>query len=89
MCPKEQDNRTDQASHRTEPVTKGGPITRQDIQAVLSDPGYSAPERKGRLKELLTALTDGDGPADRELSSEIKAILAEQVPGKSIAENDL
>jgi len=83
-------DRMDEASHRTEPVTTNRPITRQDIQAVLSDPGYSANERRGRLSELLTALAkQHDEPSNRELIDEIKDILADQQSGKPIAEDTL
>lgn len=89
MCPKAGDKRSDQASHRTQAVKPERPITRQDIQAVLSDPGYSAHDRKGRLKELLTQLTNGrDSADDRELVDEIKEVLGEQQPGGSLAEDD-
>lgn len=90
MCPKAGDKRSDEASHRTQAAKPERPITRQDIQDVLSDPGYSAHDRKGRLKELLTEVTNRrNDPGNRELIDEIKNVLGEQQPGKSLAEDDL
>lgn len=69
--PPDEKNTVDQASERTEPVTdEDGPVTRQDVQAVVNDPGYSANERKGWLKELLTALTRRGANARRKESGD-------------------
>ena len=39
-------------------------VNRQEIQQLLTDPGYSADDREDRLKEALTILSSQDADAE-------------------------
>jgi hypothetical protein len=71
----------------------GGDVTRQELEDVLVDGGYSADRRKGRLKEILTRLVQEQTEfpnGDREaMIEEVKAIIDEHQHGKPIAEDIL
>lgn len=69
----------------------GGGVSRQELEDVLADEGYSADRRKGRLKEILTRLVqeqevslNGDRAA---MIEEVKAIIDEHQHRKPIAED--
>ncbi|MBI1251837.1 MAG: hypothetical protein GC189_10225 [Alphaproteobacteria bacterium] len=67
----------------------GNPITVEDINEVLANEGYSADQRKGWLKEVLTELTSrnrDDAPGRDHLVAHIKAILNDNQDGEPIAE---
>lgn len=52
-------------------------ISRQELQQLLADSGYSGGEREDRLKEILTELTQAEadaGTSDTERSKLIKEI---------------
>ena len=40
-------------------------VNRQEIQQLLSDPGYSADDREDRLKEALTILSSQEADAEQ------------------------
>jgi hypothetical protein len=69
------------------------PITREEIMYVLADEGYSADQRMGWLKEILTQLTAQEAslPVEqrKELISEIKAILDVQLANDPMADDVL
>jgi len=48
-------------------------IDRQEIQQLLTDPGYSAGDRQDRLKEALTILSSEE--ADAEHPDEVRSKL--------------
>lgn len=74
-------------------ASDGGRVTRQQIMNVLANPGYSAGQRKGRLKEALTELEQEEGRAqseeDRRLARAIKKILDDYQAGKPISDDTL
>ncbi|MGE0230294.1 MAG: hypothetical protein AB7O39_14535 [Flavobacteriaceae bacterium] len=57
----------------------GSPVGEEELRVLLAEEGYSADEREGWLKEVLTALTMAQGrapTADREqLIAEIRDIV--------------
>jgi len=63
----------------------GTPVTRDEVMDVLADEGYSADQRKGWLKEVLTELTVEDERNPdlnrKRLIGEVKEILNEQQSG--------
>jgi hypothetical protein len=79
-------------------ATKGLPrfgpdVTLEEIQDVLNDDGYSANQRKGWLKEVLTDLQNlrsqqHSGELD-ELIEGIKGIIANHQNGRPISDDTL
>lgn len=71
----------------------GDDLTREEIMDVLADEGYSAGDRKGWLKKVLTRIAQApqDNPdADREaLVREIKRVLDRNIPGEPEADDTL
>ena len=68
-------------------------VSRQEIQQILADSGYSAGQREERLKEALTILSaeeaEADGPdCERSrLIREIEATLDRQAENQDAAEH--
>ena len=71
----------------------GDDLSREEIMDVLADEGYSAGDRKGWLKKVLTRLAQApqDSPdADRDaLVREIKRVLDRNIPGEPEADDTL
>jgi hypothetical protein len=71
----------------------GQRISREEVMNILADEGYSADQRKGWLKEVLTQISGDDAnPSDPEhakLAEEIRAILGEQLDRPSVAEDGI
>lgn len=71
----------------------GTPVTREEILNVLANEGYSADQRKGWLKKVLTNLTaqEADVPDmnQRRLIEEVKEILDEQQNGGPLSDDVL
>jgi hypothetical protein len=82
------------ARFRQPPQTETQEITLQEIGQVLADAGYSAGERSGWLKQVLTELEQSEAgtptPARRELIRSVKELLRdEQDAGSPIADDVL
>jgi len=63
-------------------------ITRQELQDVLIDPGYSADRHKERLKEVLTEqeMTETSGETS-DFIAEVKAVIRSLQPEKPISDD--
>ncbi len=75
------------------PVPDGGSVTRQEIQDVMADEGYSGDRRKGWLKQVLTALTQehrrSPSPERKQLIETVKDIMDRHQEGDPIAKDGL
>lgn len=77
------------------PTTPGAgrPITREEINDVLADEGYSADERKTWLKDVLTDLTahrpETPDPDRDELIEEVRRIIDAHQNGDTLADDVL
>lgn len=66
-------------------------MTREEIQDVLVDEGYSADQRKEWLKTVLTQLsaeqTENPDPERNKLISEVKEIVESHQSGKPMSDD--
>lgn len=71
----------------------GVPVTREEIKDVLANQGYSADQRKGWLKEVLTELICEErkqpDPNHRRMIKEVKEILDDQQSGDPLSDDTL
>lgn len=71
----------------------GTPVTREEIMDVLAHEGYSADQRKGWLKEVLTELIGEEernpDPNQKRMIKEVKEILDDQQSGDPMSDDTL
>lgn len=71
----------------------GAPVTREEIMDVLAREGYSADQRKGWLKEVLTELIGEEeknpDPDQNRMITEVKQILDDQQSGDPMSDDTL
>ena len=80
-----------QAAGKLEDYRPGRKVTREEIQQVLQDDGYSSSARQAWLKSLLTDLSQDEGegdPVDPELINDVERGIDRLQPRESQAESD-